>query len=72
MTSMTVDIHYTMGQILEKAGLNTLLGMGTVFCVLIFISLIISLFKFIPASESKCTKKGKAQAEAAFREELRR
>lgn len=64
MTSMTVDIHYTMGQILEKAGLNTLLGMGTVFCVLIFISLIISLFKFIPAIEAKFTKKGKAQAEA--------
>ncbi|MDD2979238.1 MAG: OadG family transporter subunit [Hespellia sp.] len=62
--SMTVDIHYTMGQILEKAGLNTLLGMGTVFAVLIFISLLISSFKFIPAIEAKF-KKQKTEAKPA-------
>ena len=33
--------------------LNTLMGMGTVFAVLIFISLIISLFVYIPAVEQK-------------------
>ena len=33
---------------MSKAGLNTLLGMGTVFVVLILISLIISLFGYIP------------------------
>ena len=49
MESMTVDAEYSMGEILEKAGLNTVLGMGTVFTVLIFISFLISLFKFIPA-----------------------
>ncbi|MFR5584020.1 MAG: OadG family protein [[Clostridium] scindens] len=32
---MTVDAEYTTGEILEKAGLNTVLGMGTVFVVLI-------------------------------------
>ncbi len=36
MESMTVSAHYTTGEILEKAGLNTILGMGTVFVVLIF------------------------------------
>ena len=41
------------------AGLNTLLGMGTVFMVLIFISLIISLFKYIPAIENALKKKPK-------------
>lgn len=36
-----------LGEIFKIAGMNTLLGMGTVFCVLIFISFIISLFKYI-------------------------
>ena len=38
---------------MERAGLNTLIGMGTVFCVLIFISLIIYCFKFINAWDAK-------------------
>lgn len=42
-----------MGEVLSKALLNTLMGMGTVFVVLIVISLIISLFKYIPALERK-------------------
>lgn len=57
MESMDVSAHYSTGEILEKAGLNTVLGMGTVFVVLIFISFIISLFKFIPAIEKKFSKK---------------
>lgn len=43
---------------------NTLVGMGTVFVVLIFISLIISLFKFIPQLE-QALKGGKKKEEAA-------
>ena len=42
---------------MEKAGLNTLLGMGTVFVVLIFISFLISLFKYIPAIQNAFGKK---------------
>lgn len=57
MESMTVNTHYTTEEILKKAGLNTVLGMGTVFVVLIFISFIISLFRFIPALEKKWGKK---------------
>lgn len=57
LESMTVNADYSTGEILEKAGLNTILGMGTVFVVLIFISFIISLFKFIPAIEKKFSKK---------------
>ena len=45
-----------MDEILTKAGLNTLLGMGTVFTVLIFISIIISLFGFIPRIEAAFKK----------------
>ncbi len=33
---------------MASAGVHTLLGMGTVFAVLIFISVLISCFKFIP------------------------
>lgn len=51
-----------------SALLNTLMGMGTVFCVLIIISLIISLFKYIPSLERKIKnfsvrRKNKASAE---------
>lgn len=57
LTSITLDPIYSKGEILEKAGLNTVLGMGTVFVVLIFISLIISCFNFIPKIQAKFAKK---------------
>ena len=38
----------TKGQLMEKAALNTVIGMGTVFAVLILISLIIACFGLIP------------------------
>lgn len=38
----------SLGAKMISAGVNTLLGMGTVFAVLIFISMLISCFKFIP------------------------
>lgn len=65
MESLTVNADYSTGEILKKAGLNTILGMGTVFVVLIFISFIISLFKYIPAIQEKFSKKGKTAAPAA-------
>lgn len=46
----------TLGQIFEKAVMNTVLGMGTVFAVLIFISLLISLFAFIPRLQAAFSK----------------
>lgn len=38
----------TFGEKMSSAGINTLVGMGVVFAVLIFISLLISCFAFIP------------------------
>lgn len=35
-----------------RAGMNTLMGMGTVFIVLIFIAFIISMFKYISRFEA--------------------
>ena len=57
LESFTVNASFSTGEILKKAGLNTLLGMGTVFCVLIFMSFIISLFKYVPALVDKSSKK---------------
>ena len=47
ITDVNVDLVYTLGEKMEKAALNTLMGMGTVFGVLILISLIIYCFRFI-------------------------
>ena len=62
LDSFTVSAKYSTGEVLQKAGLNTLLGMGTVFAVLIFMSFIISLLKYIPAILDKMSKKNKAEA----------
>ena len=43
VTTGSIDPVYSTSEILEKAGLNTVIGMGTVFIVLIFISLVIAL-----------------------------
>lgn len=52
-------------EILKTALIHTLLGMGTVFVVLIVISLIISLFKFIPVIQEKLSKKKAGPVAAA-------
>lgn len=46
--SMSVDVQYPLSVTLERAGLNTLMGLGTVFLMLVFLSFVIYLFKFIP------------------------
>ena len=51
--SLSVDVQYGMGKTLQRAGLNTLMGIGTVFVMLVLLSLLISLFKFIPNPEAK-------------------
>ena len=63
--SITTNCHYTFGENMEKAGLNTLLGMGTTFVILIFLSIIIGLFKYIPDIQEKFTKKETAASSTA-------
>lgn len=53
---MVVSPVYSKAELLKQAGMNTAIGMGTVFVVLIFISFIISLFKFLPALTAKKAK----------------
>lgn len=53
ITSVGIDMQYSTGEILKKAALNTVLGMGTVFVILILISFIISGFGLISKLQSK-------------------
>ena len=53
----------------DAAG-NTLMGMGTVFLVLIFISLLISCFKFIPQIMDKLSKKSSVEEKPEVVEEI--
>ncbi len=64
-TSMTFSPEYTTGEKMTKAAMNTLMGMGTVFVVLVFISLIIACFKFINIFENKAKTKAQEEAPAA-------
>lgn len=61
---ITTNVHYSTGEIMAKAGMNTVIGMGTVFAVLILISLIIYCFTFISKLESR-QKKQEEPAPAA-------
>lgn len=60
-TSFSIAPEYTLGENMAKAAMNTVLGMGTVFAVLIFISLLISCFKYISVFEDKLKAKRKAK-----------
>ena len=42
--NLVTNVNYTKGELMQQAGLNTLLGMGTTFFVLILLSLIIAGF----------------------------
>ena len=63
-TELLFSPVFTTGEKLARAGMNTLMGMGTVFLVLIFISFIISGFKNINKFEANMKAK-KAQEAAA-------
>ncbi|MBO4899906.1 MAG: OadG family protein [Lachnospiraceae bacterium] len=58
-SSISTTVQYTLGEMMGKAGLNTLIGMGTVFAVLILICLIISCFKLIPKIQDAFSGKNK-------------
>ncbi len=62
--NVAFNIDRTTGEKLSNAGLNTLLGMGTTFTILILISIVIWLLSFIPKILSGESKK-KPEAEKA-------
>jgi sodium pump decarboxylase gamma subunit len=56
---LMISPQYSFGEKMSKAALNTLLGMGTVFIVLILIMCIISAFSVIPKIEKYFADKAK-------------
>ena len=64
--SAGVEEDSSIGGLLRTASVYTLIGLGTVFCVLVFISLLISCFKFIHAwEEGQKNKAADKKAEPA-------
>lgn len=63
--SITTNVTYSFGELMKNAALNTLIGMGTVFVVLILICLIISCFGIVPKIQEKQKKKAEAKAGTA-------
>lgn len=59
LTSASTNVIYTLGEMIETAALNTVLGLGTVFSVLIILWGLIACFKLVPYLENK--KKAKAE-----------
>jgi sodium pump decarboxylase gamma subunit len=64
LTSYAVNVNYTFGEKMKKAGLNTLMGMGTVFIVLILLSFVISCFGYINKAQAAADSKKRAELEA--------
>ena len=67
-----VSAVYSKKELITQAGKNTAIGMGVVFTVLIFISFIISLLKYLPLlfdAEIRRTKAEKKAAESAAKKQ---
>ena len=60
LESAALNPQSTMGVLMVDAALNTVIGMGTVFAVLILISAVISAFRLIPKIQKKFAKKTEA------------
>jgi len=62
--SAALNVESTFADSMINAGLNTLIGMGVVFVVLILISFVISLFGYIPKIQAALDKKKTSASEA--------
>jgi glutaconyl-CoA/methylmalonyl-CoA decarboxylase subunit delta len=58
VSNIKAEEFLTMSKKMEDAVLNTILGLGIVFCSLIIISAVIGLFKFIPKLFNKNINQG--------------
>lgn len=61
LESCTLNVFESFGELMARAAMNTLLGMGTVFAVLILIMFIIDAFVFIPKIQEAFSKKDKKE-----------
>lgn len=65
LTAINTNVKYSMGELMAQAGLNTVLGMGTTFVILILISFIIGLFPLIGKAQKANEEKKAAAAKKA-------
>lgn len=59
------EANASLGKTMQEAALNTVMGLGIVFLVLLFLSFLISQFKHIAKLEEKMTKKNAPEAPKA-------
>ncbi|MGN0396195.1 MAG: OadG family transporter subunit [Coprococcus sp.] len=68
ISEFEISANQTFGAKMKAAGTNTIIGMGIVFIVLIFISFIISLLKYVPMlfdKETRAARKAEKAKNAA-------
>lgn len=64
-TSYSWNVKETLGRSMRAAGMNTVIGILTVFVTLVFLSFLIYLFRFIPNGEKKSRKDTEVEAAKA-------
>ena len=64
-TSMTYSVQYSLAANMQRAGMNTLMGIGIVFLMLLFLSFVIGLFKYIEIFQNVGKKKAAEEAPKA-------
>lgn len=65
ITGFVIEPFYTWGEKMTKAALNTVIGIGVVFAVLILMSLLISCFKYINSIETAIKNKRENKTQVA-------
>ena len=66
LSSLSTTVDYDLGEMMGQAGMNTILGMGTVFVILILISLVIvAMGAIMKAADAAVRKKQEAETLAA-------
>ena len=64
LLSCTTNPVYSFGELMTKAGLNTIMGMGTVFVVLVLIATVIGCFGFVSKVQRAMENKNKKTEQA--------
>ena len=68
VTAINVQMVYSLGETMSKAGLNTMMGIGIVFVILILICLVIYCFNIIPVLQNKFSSTNKAETKVEILE----
>ena len=53
LTSITTNVEYDMNEKIQQAGMNTVLGMGTTFAILILLAFVITAFGAVMSSAAR-------------------